>query len=76
MMFVDGDVLEDKIKKIPLMVKDAMKIAEKIAEDLATEHEKGVVQRDLKSANFMITTKGMVTIMDYELANLRWKRGD
>jgi serine/threonine protein kinase len=52
---VEGDTLADRIKKGPIPVEEALKLALQIAEALEAAHEKGVIHRDLKPANIKVT---------------------
>lgn len=70
MEYIDGETLSDLVQRRPLKIKDAIKIARQIAEGLHSAHEQGIVHRDIKSANIMITAKGAVKIMDFGLAKL------
>jgi eukaryotic-like serine/threonine-protein kinase len=68
MELIDGQTLEQKLKDGPLPVEDALRIGLQIAEALEAAHEKGVVHRDLKPANIMLTSDGVVKLLDFGLA--------
>ena len=70
MAFIDGPALADKIKERPLPLGEALSFAIQIAEGLQEAHEKGIVHRDIKPHNVMLTSKGQVKIMDFGLASL------
>ena len=70
MEFIDGVELKDKIKSGSISINDSINIAIQIAEGLEAAHKKGIVHRDIKSQNIMITNDGKVKIMDFGLAKL------
>jgi len=70
MAYVDGERLTDKIGRGPLKLEEALEIVVHIAQGLQAAHEKGIVHRDIKSANVMLTASGQVKVMDFGLAKL------
>lgn len=73
MAFVEGETLRQKIARRPLPLGEAIELAAQIGEGLRTAHDRGIVHRDIKSANIMITGRGQPKVMDFGLAHLAGK---
>ena len=70
MAYYDGESLREKIKKGPITVDETLNIIFQIAQGLGAAHAKGIVHRDVKPANIIITDDGEVKIVDFGLAKL------
>lgn len=66
----EGETLKIRIQGKPLPIDLAIDIAIQVAQGLKKAHSKGIVHRDIKSANIMITSDGVVKILDFGLASL------
>jgi serine/threonine protein kinase/tetratricopeptide (TPR) repeat protein len=71
MEYCEGKTLKQIIEKETLSIKKILDIGIQICEGLAIAHERGIVHRDIKSANIMLTPRGQVKIMDFGLAKLK-----
>ena len=71
MEYIEGVELKDKIKLSSISIEESINIAIQIAEGIEAAHKKGIVHRDIKSQNIMITDDGKVKIMDFGLAKVR-----
>ncbi len=68
MAYIEGQSLKKKIESGPLELDEALRIATQVAEGLQAAHKKGVVHRDIKSANIMMDERDQAKIMDFGLA--------
>jgi eukaryotic-like serine/threonine-protein kinase len=75
MEYVEGRSLSALIAQERLPHEQALRYGVQLAEALAHAHAHGVVHRDLKSANVIVTSEGQVKVLDFGLAK-RLNEGD
>ncbi len=68
MAFCEGATIKERIAQGPLKIPEALDIAGQIGKGLARAHREGIVHRDIKPANAILTTDGLVKIVDFGLA--------
>src|ERR1700730_1405730 len=75
MQHVPGKTLKKVIAGKPLSLESVFSITLQVGDALAAAHAKGIVHRDIKSNNIIITPRGQVKVLDFGLAKLLTKKG-
>ncbi|MFC1559214.1 protein kinase [Gemmatimonadota bacterium] len=70
MEYIEGKTIRDMVESGVVSVRKAIDIIIQAAEALDAAHGKGILHRDVKSANIMVNMEGRVKIMDFGLAHL------
>jgi eukaryotic-like serine/threonine-protein kinase len=76
MELIEGKTLAELLPAGGLPLSRLVKLAVQIADALGAAHDRGVIHRDLKPRNVMVTTDGRVKVLDFGLAKLRDPNAD
>jgi serine/threonine protein kinase/tetratricopeptide (TPR) repeat protein len=68
MEYVEGELLSSRVAQGPLAIREVVEIGLQVTDALDEAHARGIVHRDVKSANLMRTERGLVKVLDFGLA--------
>ncbi|MGH9545592.1 MAG: serine/threonine protein kinase [Terriglobales bacterium] len=75
MEYVEGTTMATKLEMGPLSVNDSVNYISQVLSAVSYAHQRHIIHRDIKPANMMLTTQGVVKLMDFGIARSGDDRG-
>src|SRR5215475_7894441 len=70
MQYIEGETLSKRIGRKAVELADAIDIAVQIADALSEAHARGIIHRDIKPQNIMLSVRGRAKVLDFGLAKI------
>ncbi len=70
MQYIEGEPLSEKLRRKAFALSEALDVVLQVAEALAEAHSHGIIHRDIKPQNIIVTPRGQVKVLDFGLAKI------